>query len=254
MQWHGFVSSSAVSGSIHIGTSGWSYKHWRLKFYPQGVKPVEYLAYYARYFNTTEINTSFYHLPRPQTVVHWAETVRKTFRFCPKISRYITHIKKLHDPEQTLPKFFDIFDPEIKRMGPVLIQLPPSLSFDPATAEHFYAALKKYGGYRFALEPRHDSWLSDESIALLKKYRIAYVIAESGGKRTYMECITARHIYVRFHGPAGFDSSYSEEFLLAFAQKMLQWKNAGHAVWAFFNNDGSAYAVYNARTLITMTS
>jgi uncharacterized protein YecE (DUF72 family) len=243
-----------MSGSIHIGTSGWSYKHWRLRFYPQEVKPPRYLAYYAKYFNTTEINTSFYHLPKPETVVHWTEEVRKSFRFCPKISRYITHIKKLRDPEDTLPRFFDIFDPHISRLGPVLVQLPPSLAFDPETAEHFYKTLKRYRGYRFALEPRHDSWLSEESISLLGKYRIAYVIADSGGRRTYREFITARHIYVRFHGAAGFDSSYPDAFLAAFAEKMRHWKDEGHAVWAFFNNDGNAYAVYNARKLIELTS
>lgn len=243
-----------MKGAIHIGTSGWSYKHWRKRFYPEDIKPVTYLAYYAQYFNTTEINTSFYHLPKMETVQHWAQTVKKGFRFCPKISRYITHIKKLNDPKETLPKFFEIFDPVKSRLGPVLIQLPPHLAFHEERAKDFYQALKGYKGYHFALEPRHDSWLEKESIDLLKKHHIAFVIADSGGRRTYAEWVTARHIYIRFHGAAGFDSSYSDQFLRQFASKMEEWAKAGHIIWAFFNNDGNAYAVYNAKKLIELTA
>jgi uncharacterized protein YecE (DUF72 family) len=242
-----------MNGSIHIGTSGWSYKHWRQRFYPEDVKPPVYLAYYAKHFNTTEINTSFYHLPKPETVLHWVETVRNSFRFCPKISRYITHIKKLNDPEETLPKFFDLFDPVKSHLGPVLIQLPPNLVFHEQRATAFYRALKKFSGYRFALEPRNDSWFTGQSIALLKKNRIAFVLADSGGRRTYAEYITARHIYIRFHGPGSFDCSYGDRFLKKFAKKILAWKKNGHAVWAFFNNDGNAHAVFNAKKLIELT-
>lgn len=243
-----------MRGAIHIGTSGWSYAHWRERFYPPEVKPAEYLAYYALHFGTTEINTSFYHLPKAGTVKHWAETVKKNFKFCPKISRYVTHIKKLNDPEDTLPKFFTLFDPVKNRLGPVLIQLPPSLAFHEERAEGFYQALKKYKGYRFAVEPRHDSWLEKTSIELLQKYHIAFVIADSGGRRTYAEHITARHIYIRFHGEAGFDSSYSDRFLQQFAEKIQRWSGEGHTVWAFFNNDGNARAVYNAKRLIELIS
>lgn len=243
-----------MNGSVHIGTSGWSYKHWRVRFYPEGTVPGGYLRYYARHFSCTEINTSFYHLPRPDTVTHWADSVAKSFRFCPKISRYITHIKKLLDPEETLPKFFDLFEPVRKRLGPVLIQLPPSLAFDEDREKPFYEALKKYKGYRFALEPRHESWLSDRSLSLLEKYRIAFVIADSGGRHPSGEFVTARHIYLRFHGRGGFDKGYSDKALRKVARKIKDWREGGHAIWVFFNNDGNAWAVRNALTLQSLTA
>lgn len=239
--------------AVHIGTSGWSYKHWRERFYPKGMRPEDYLAWYARSFNTTEINTSFYHLPRASTIRHWADSVRQSFRFCPKISRYITHIKKLNDPGQTLPRFFKLFDPIRARLGPVLVQLPPQLPFHPERADTFYRALKTYKGYRFALEPRHDSWLAAESLALLRRYRIAFVITESGGRWPTADLLTARHVYVRFHGPGGYDRPYADSFLHAFADKIAHWREAGLTVWVFFNNDGRAHAVRNALTLLSYT-
>jgi len=243
-----------MAGKIHIGTSGWSYKHWREIFYPATLKPTDYLAYYADHFQTTEINTSFYHLPRPSTIEKWMETVNAKFRFCPKISRFITHIKKLNDPEETLPKFFDIFDPVHKHLGPVLLQLPPNLAFNEEKVAHFFETLKTHKGYTFALEPRHDTWLEDAAIALLEKYKIAFVIAESGKRWPYGEFVTAKHIYVRFHGPDGsYAKSYTDKVLKEYADKMLAWQEEGHTIWVFFNNDGHGYAIENAKTLIELT-
>ena len=128
---------------INIGTSGWSYKHWRGAFYPEDMRPTDYLLFYAKQFDITELNASFYHLPKRSTVEQWVEKVPKKFRFCPKISRYITHIKRLHEPEETVPKFFEVFEPMKEKMGPVLVQLPPSLKFNYDVAEHFYSFLKK---------------------------------------------------------------------------------------------------------------
>jgi uncharacterized protein YecE (DUF72 family) len=237
---------------IHIGTSGWSYKHWRERFYPKEVKAKDYLSYYAGQFSVSEINTSFYHLPKSDTIENWVDTVNSRFKFCPKISRYITHMKKLNDPEQSLPSFFDVFDPFKKHLGPVLIQLPPFLAFNAEKVAVFCKALKQYKGYRFALEPRHETWLTDEAIALLTKHKIAFVIAESGGRWPYGEFVTAKDIYIRFHGPDGsYASSYPDKVLKKYAKKMLQWEEEGHRIWVFFNNDGNAYAIENARTLIS---
>ncbi|TWW01636.1 DUF72 domain-containing protein [Chitinophaga pinensis] len=243
-----------ATGKIHIGTSGWSYKHWREIFYPPDLKPTEYLSFYAGHFQTAEINTSFYHLPKPATVEKWTDTVNTRFHFCPKISRFITHIKKLNDPEDTLPRFFDVFDPVHKHLGPVLIQLPATLGFHEDKVSHFFGVLKEYKGYSFAIEPRHESWLQDNAIALLEKYRIAFVIAESGKRWPYGEFVTARHIYIRFHGPDGsYATSYSHKTLEKYAEKMRNWKEEGHTVWVFFNNDVHGYAIENANTLIDMT-
>lgn len=241
-----------MKGAIHIGTSGWSYKHWREIFYPAEVKPPEYLSYYSTHFDTVEINTSFYHLPKEKTVQHWAEVVKKGFYFCPKISRYVTHIKKLNDPQDTFPPFFALFEDVKSRLGPVLIQLPPSLAFHEEKAIEFYSALKKYKGFHFALEPRHASWLSEQSIALMKKNHVAFVIADSGGRWPSGEFITDRHVYIRFHGPGNYDISYTEEFLQKYAGKISAWKKDNRKIWAFFNNDGHGFAIRNARKLIAL--
>lgn len=239
-----------VKGKIHIGTSGWSYKHWKNCFYPEELRTTEWLSYYAKSFSITEINTSFYHLPKDTTVLGWSEKVPKRFKFCPKISRYITHIKRLKDPEQTLEKFFTVFDLMKDRLGPVLIQLPPTLQFNYDVAEHFYTELQHYKGYSFVMEVRHETWLSEDSLTLMSKFKIGFVISQSGDKFPYSEMVTAKNIYVRFHGPNElYASSYSDEQLVYFAEKFKTWMNKGHVIWAFFNNDIHGYAYVNAKRL-----
>lgn len=239
------------SAKIHIGTSGWSYKDWKELFYPKELKTTEWLSYYAQTFSVTEINTSFYHLPKKQTVEGWVQKVPSGFLFCPKMSRYLTHFKRLKEPEESLEKFFEVFEPMQKQMGPVLIQLPPSLKFDQRTAEDLYLVLTKdYPDYSFAMEVRHRSWMDDESFELLKRYNIAFVISQSGRGFPYAENITADNIYIRFHGPGKlYASSYSDEMLSKFSSLFKKWVKEKHSVWAFFNNDYFGYAINNAITL-----
>jgi len=241
---------------IHIGTSGWSYKHWKGIFYPENLKTTEWLLFYTERFKVTEINSSFYHLPKLETTKAWAKKVPKDFMFCPKMSRYLTHMKKLNEPEQSFEKFFDVFAPLKRKLGPVLIQLPPSLGFHADKAEHLYKLCKKsYSYYRFALEVRHQTWLNEESIALMKKYNIAFVISQSGTRFPYAELVTAENIYVRFHGPGRlYASSYTDEQLQKFAQLFKQWYKQGRSIWAFFNNDVFGYALQDAKRLEKMIS
>ena len=237
--------------NIHIGTSGWSYKDWKGKFYPEKLKPTDYLSYYAQHYKVTEINSSFYHLPLASTIHKWVNNVSDDFLFCPKISRYLSHMKKLHDPEEPLERFFEIFNPMKDKMGPVLIQLPASVMFNATTVGIFYDTLMaKYPEYEFAMEVRHESWYSEESLDLMKRYNIAFVIAQSE-QFPYKEFITAKNIYVRFHGPkALYASSYSDEALKEYADKFLVWKKEGHHIWAFFNNDINGHALNNTTTLL----
>jgi len=239
---------------INIGTSGWSYKHWRNVFYPEGMKPTDYLPFYAKEYRATEINTSFYHLPKESTVIQWTEKVPKQFRFCVKMSRFITHVKRLLEPEEALERFFEVFKHMKEKMGPVLIQLPPSLKFDYERAEYFFSVLKKnYQEYDFALEVRHETWMVEESLTLMAKYDIAFVISQSGVKFPYAETVTAKNIYIRFHGPKElYASAYTDEMLEDFAKKFKAWIAEGHYIWVFFNNDIHAYALSNAKTLMTM--
>lgn len=241
-------------GAIHIGTSGWSYKDWKGLFYPETLKNTDWLSFYANTFSITEINTSFYHLPKKQTVEGWVKKVPARFLFCPKMSRYFTHLKRLHDPEESLEKFFEVFEPMQSKMGPVLLQLPPSLAFNAETTAHLYEVLRQqYKGYTFAMEVRHKSWLEKESLDLMKQYHIAFVIAQSGNRFPYATHITAKHIYVRFHGPEGlYNSSYPDSQLKYFAKLFDEWSAAGHSVWAFFNNDFYGYAIQNGLRLIEL--
>lgn len=242
-------------GKIHIGTSGWSYKDWKEIFYPEKMKSTDWLSFYAQSFDCTEINTSFYHMPLAQTVQNWVEKVPARFKFCPKISRYLTHMKKLLDPEEPLQRFFEVFAQVKKHLGPVLIQLPPSLGFKAERTTHFFEVLKTtYKAYDFALEVRHNSWLTSEAYALMKKYNIAFVISQSGAGFPYAEEVTAKHIYVRFHGPKKlYASLYTENMMREYAEKISNWQKAGHDVWVFFNNDFYGYGIDNARQLLALT-
>lgn len=240
-----------MKSAIQIGTSGWSYKHWKNIFYPEGLKETDWLGFYSKHFMITEINTSFYHLPKTATTAGWDKKSPEGFMFCPKMSRYLTHMKKLNDPEESLEKFFSAFEPLKDKIGPVLVQLPASVAFHPEKALGLYAILKEiYPTYRFAMEVRHQSWLSAESIALMKEYNIAFVISQSGTGFPYAELVTAQHIYIRFHGPGAlYASDYSEKQLQDFADLFKGWKKDKHSIWAFFNNDINGFAFKNAARL-----
>jgi uncharacterized protein YecE (DUF72 family) len=239
---------------IRIGASGWSYPEWKGFFYPSGLKSTEWLSYYSKIFDGVEINSSFYHLPKTQTVINWTSYVPEDFFFCPKISRYLTHIKRLKDAEEPLERFFEVFQPMRNKLGPILIQLPSNVSFDYQTVREFFTILVlKYKDYEFALEARHQSWLSKEAIDLISNYDIAWVISQSGIGFPYLEKITAKNIYIRFHGPGKlYDSSYSLEEMQAFAYKFMLWSEEGHTIWAFFNNTMNGHAIANIQQLKEM--
>lgn len=236
---------------IHIGTSGWSYKHWKDIFYPPKMKAADYLSFYAQHFSIAEINASFYRLPTIETVINWTQNVPKEFAFCPKMSRYLTHMKKLNEPEDSLERFFEVFAPMQSVMGPVLLQLPHMVPFKYELAEKLFGLLrKKYRKYEFVLEPRHNGWFEADSLTLMAGYDIGLVISQSGEHFPYSEMITAKNIYIRFHGPAElYASGYTDEMLQKFALKFKQWVKKGHQVWAFFNNDIHGHAFRDAARL-----
>ena len=238
-------------GKFHIGTSGWSYKDWVEIFYPKKLKSTDWLTHYAKTFDCTEINGSFYRLPQKQTVINWVKKVPKDFLFCPKMSRYLTHLKRLKEPEEPLERFFNVFEPMQKQMGPVLIQLPKIVPFDYNIGEHFYRLLKeKYSSYQFAMEVRHESWLTEDSYSLMAKYDIAFVISHSGDHFPYREVVTSHNIYFRFHGPTSlYNSKYDDETMKKYSRLFTQWLRRGHDVWIFFNNDWFGYGIDNALTL-----
>jgi len=239
---------------LHIGTSGWSYKHWCDIFYPKEIRAEKYLEFYADTFSCVELNSSFYHLPLKTTVTGWMNRTPETFRFCPKMSRFITHQMRLRKPQEPLQKFFDVFTGMIPRLGPILIQLPPGLSHDGLLAGDFCGILtEQYGQYQFAIEIRNKSWIDDSFFNLLSRHGIAFVIADSGKRYPYYEAVTANFVYLRFHGREHlYATNYDEAVLQSFAVKIMNWLGEGKAVWAFFNNDFHGFAVDNAMRLRTV--
>ena len=209
------------------------------------------MSHYATVFDCTEINGSFYRLPQKQTVINWMNKVPKEFLFCPKMSRYLTHIKRLRDPEEPLQRFFGVFEPMQTQMGPVLIQLPKTVAFDCNVAENFYALLQQqYSRYTFALEVRHETWMTKSSYSLMSKYDIAFVMSHSGNHFPYAEIATSKNIYFRFHGPGSlYNSKYEEETMEKYAQLFKKWLDDGHELWIFFNNDWFGYGIENGLSL-----
>ncbi|RAJ02355.1 uncharacterized protein YecE (DUF72 family) [Chitinophaga skermanii] len=231
---------------IHIGTSGWSYPSWKGKFYPEKLAAADFLTYYAKYLHVTEINTTFYHLPRKTTVQGWRDKVPAGFLFCPKMSRYLTHLKRLLDPTEPVTKFFTAIE-DLPPCGPVLLQLPPTLQFDQERAIACFDELVNFKGYTFALEIRHTSWLQPNAIELLKAYKIAFVMAESGGRWPSGTFVTSNHVYARFHGPNGdYKGGYSKQALDEYATVLNDWHSEGYTVWGFFNNTIDEHGIYNA--------
>lgn len=236
---------------LHVGTSGWSYKHWAEVFYPKDIRSDKYLEYYITRFDCVELNSSFYNLPRETTVAGWMNRTPGTFRFCPKLSRLITHQMQLVNIEEALQRFFYVFEIMKDRLGPVLVQLPPGLVYDKTLICSFFNLLKeKQDRYQFAVEVRNKSWINDNFLELLSQYRIAFVIADSGNRYPYYEAVTAGFVYLRFHGREQlYASDYSEDALWQYGEKIRSWLSEGKEVWAFFNNDYYGFAVKNAERL-----
>lgn len=241
---------------IHIGTSGWSYRHWDEIFYPKNTRPEKYLEYYITRFSCVELNSCFYHLPKKKTVEGWITRTPDTFRFCLKLSRFITHQHKLENIEIPLFRFFNVFEGMKNRLGPVLIQLPPGLHYDKTLTCNFFDILNgKYDQYRFAVEVRHNSWINDEFFDILARYRKGFVIADSGKRYPSHETVTTDFVYLRFHGREQlYASDYSDNVLSEYAEKITRWLENNKEVWVFFNNDCHGFAVKNATRLQTIIS
>jgi uncharacterized protein YecE (DUF72 family) len=160
----------------------------------------------------------------------------------------------LIEPEEALKRFFDVFDPVIDHLGTVLVQLPPSLQFDYERTKYFYNVLKNnYARYNFAMEIRHNTWLTEESLGLMAEYDVSFVISQSGNVFPYAEAVTAKDIYIRFHGPGYlYASQYTNEMLNDYAAKCKAWISKGHRIWAFFNNDVNGYAIEDSQKLIKL--
>ncbi len=238
---------------LFIGTSGWSYKHWAGGvFYPPGLRQGEWLPYYAKHFNTVEVNATFYRLPQESTFRKWWENTPDGFAFTLKASRLITHVHKLAAPDETVGVFLEraqILGPKLRML---LFQLPPSLHFHQEHLTHLAQLMDQQSivpGLRWALEVRHPTWLQEACYRILEEHNVALVFSDWPGCSVEGP-VTADFVYLRRHGPGKlYASSYSPQFLAQEAERVRAWLQEGKQVYAYFNNDFHGYAVQNATTL-----
>jgi uncharacterized protein YecE (DUF72 family) len=282
-----------AAGEVRIGISGWRYAPWRGVFYPPKLPQRRELAFASRMLPTIEINGSFYSLQRPGSYAEWHAQTPDDFVFALKGSRYITHMLKLNAVETPLANFFasGVFRLQAK-LGPILWQFPPQLGFDPARFDAFFALLPRDTGaalalarqhdgrvadraaleidavrpLRHAVEVRHPSFVNPAFVALLRRHRIALVVADTAGRWPFLEDMTADFVYVRLHGDVKlYESGYGRAALQSWAERIRAWSTGGEVtgarcvsgpaplrrrdVYVYFDNDAKVHAPYDALTL-----
>ena len=230
---------------IRIGCSGWNYQHWRNGvFYPPRCPARLWLEFYARHFDTVEVNATFYRLPRRDAVARWVEQTPAEFLFAVKASRYLTHLKRLTDLDQGLRRFYERIEPlvESPKLGPLLWQLPGNFHRDD---ERLAEALDLLPPGRHCFEFRHESWFADEVYEVLRRHGVALVIGDTPTRPFQTHELTADWTFIRFHhGTRGRHSNYSERELEEWAQRIERWARTAD-IYAYFNNDRNGYAVRN---------
>lgn len=250
-----------VRGKLYIGTSGWVYGYWDGIFYPENLPAKNKLKYFSQNFKTAEINYSFYHLPRPSTYQKWYSETPADFVFAVKVSRFITHIKRLLGAKEAWKQFIENALSLKEKLGPILFQFPPSFKADKETIKRLEDFLKFNTKYytpnseykiRLATEFRHRSWCSKETYQLLKKYGVAWVIADSPNYPKAEE-VTTDFVYIRMHGSQIlFGSKYTDKELKELSQKIKKWLKQNLDVYCYFNNDFHGYAIENAKELLKL--
>ncbi|MEJ2718005.1 MAG: DUF72 domain-containing protein, partial [Deltaproteobacteria bacterium] len=214
--------------------------------------PRDFLGYYTEHFHTTEINNSFYQLPKEKTLVEWRDTVPGNFIFAAKASRYITHMKKLKDPEEGLSRFLSRIDKLGDKLGPILFQLPPRWHCNVDRLTSFLDALPD--GYRFAFEFRDESWFHSRVNDALTRRGVAFCIYDFD-QRLSPKDVTADFVYVRLHGPGPrYQGQYDTEVLTGWAREFSRWSGAGKEIYCYFDNDQNGYAARDALRLQEIVS
>jgi len=236
-----------MSLHYYIGTSGWHYDHWRYRFYPEKSAKADWLGFYASHFNTVELNNSFYRLPSENAFANWYTSSPASFIFAVKVSRFITHIKRLRNSEEPLDTFITRAKGLGEKLGPLLYQLPPNMHRDDNRLESFLSLLPQ--GMKHVVEFRHQSWLEKTVFEILHKYNVGLCIFDMPSI-TCPLVATADFAYVRFHGSTGlYSSCYSDEELADWAKRLADLATDLKAIYIYFNNDVEAFAVKNALTL-----
>jgi uncharacterized protein YecE (DUF72 family) len=233
---------------IWFGTSGFSYKEWKDRFYPAELPDKRMLPYYASRFNSVEIDSTFYRMPTAKTIESWREATPDGFRFTIKASQQITHRQRLKTPSDALEYFTNVLPGLEGRLGLALFQLPPYFKCDLPRLEAFLFALPR--GFRAALEFRHDSWFTEATYDLLRKYRAALCIHDADEGATPM-VLTSDATYIRLRR-----SVYSPEQRREWQNRLLEWAAGGAEIYAYIkhedNPDAPAIALGFAEGLQTV--
>jgi uncharacterized protein YecE (DUF72 family) len=229
--------------TVLIGTSGWQYRDWRGRFYPQRLAQRLWLEHYAQHFATVESNNAFYRLPERETFEKWRARTPEDFRWAVKASRYLTHIKRLREPAEPVARLMERNAGLGPKLDAVLLQLPPTLQADVDLLRECLAQFPP--GTRVAVEPRHDSWWTDEVRALLERYGAALCWADRGEQPIAPLWRTTDWAYLRLHtGEAGW--RYRPETLQRWAERLAEVWGPGEDALVYFNNDPGGAATVDA--------
>jgi uncharacterized protein YecE (DUF72 family) len=236
---------------VFIGTSGWTYAGWRGPFYPKEVRKKDWLRWYGEQFPTAEVNGSFYRTPSLDAVRDWRDSTPPNFVFAWKASKFITHWKRLSQKSRNSIALMNTRLRALgKKAGPVLFQLPPHMKADAERLESFLRLLPRSHDYVF--EFRHESWYADEIMDLLRKHKVALCISDHHDAPSPWT-VTARHVYVRGHGPGGrYKDHYSDKELKSWARRIRRWQRERRTVYCYFDNDQKSAAPLDAQRLMEL--
>lgn len=235
----------------HIGCSGFSYKSWKGKFYPEKLPQTKWFAFYCQHFNTLELNVTFYRFPQLTTLQKWYNTSPAGFRFSVKAPQAITHYKLFLNSTDLITEFYDVVNSGLEeKLGPILFQLPPRFSYSEEHLERIISNLNP--SFKNVVELRHNTWWRNDVYEAFAKHNITFV----GQSHPVLPDDIIQNtptVYYRFHGvPDLYKSSYSETFLKNVAHTIKDHKHSKEA-WLYFNNDIDMAAIENAKTLINLT-
>lgn len=231
---------------IRVGTCGWQYDDWRTAFYPQDVPKKRWLSAYAKTFDTVECDNAFYRLPKREVFERWREEVADGFTMAVKASRFLTHVKRLKEPQEPVERLLQAATGLGDRLGPILLQLPPSMGVD---LERLDACLRCFpSSIRVAVETRHGSWWIDDTRAVLTERGAASVWSDRLAISIAPMWRTTDWAYLRLHqGRLASPPTYSATTLRFWRLQLEQTWETRHDVFVYFNNDPGAAAVRDAR-------
>jgi uncharacterized protein YecE (DUF72 family) len=236
-----------MASKYYIGCSGWHYEHWRGPYYPKELPKLKWLSFYAQQFDTVELNNSFYRLPSEKAFTKWQESTPGNFVFAVKVSRFITHIKRLRNSGTAVENFLSGAAFLKEKLGPLLYQLPPSMRRNDEALKDFLSTLPSK--HQHVIEFRHESWIEERVFDILRRHNVGLCVSDMPGFSCPLVA-TGDFAYIRFHGSEGlYSSSYSGEELTQWAQRIDRLGQNVRVSYVYFNNDAEAFAVGNAMML-----